>query len=310
VKTRWLRILLVVIFAVVALGIGYARHDADAGSAGSHYAPAESLAGPMSDEWRDFADKVDQTCARNFNAMQVDLANTSTDSDGWHVQYLHELATYREVQALGEPPARPGLLHRWLANVRHRAELMETISQALATGDQTRAKMAEERIPAAKIDANWIGQHFGLRICTSNGPDPDSGPGKSQQPYLRRVDHVCLWRNKREDIYSSRSELTPARILVLSRSETVAIAAIPTPPEQYGLRRRILSLKKNLDRVGTRLFNEAQRHSPKFKRFWAGVAEPRLNAELDRVQIALAKIGLPDCGNYGPTPASTLLPRN
>jgi hypothetical protein len=308
VKTRWLRILLVVIFAVVALSIGYDRYDAAGDSAGSHYAPAQSLAGPMSDEWRDFADTVDQACARNFNAMQVDLANTSTDSEGWHVQYVHELATYREVSALGEPPERADLLHQWLANVRHRTELMQIVSQSLARGDQARAQVAEERITAAKIDANWIGQHFGLRICTSNGPGRESG--ESQKPYLRQVDDVCLWRNKREDIYSSRNELIPARILTLSRSETVSIATIPAPPEQQGLRRRILSLKKMLDRDGTRLFNEAHRHRPKFKQFWEGIAVPRLNAETVRVQIALAKIGLPDCGNYGPAPASTLLPRN
>jgi hypothetical protein len=299
--TRWVRILLVIVFALTALAIGYNR-------LGPHYAPAESLAGPMTPEWRDFADEVDHACARNFNAMQEELATATTDSEGWHIQYLHQSQTYRDVLALGEPPARQDLFHRWLTNVGQRARMMEAVSQALARGDRTQAEVTVERINAAKIDANWLGQHFGLRICTSNGPGRE--PGESNEPYLQRVDRACLWRNKREDIYASRNQLTPGRIIVLSRSETLSIATIPPPTAQYGLRRRILGMKKKLDRDATELFNEAQRHRPKFKEFWGQVAVPRLTPESARMQIELAKMGLPDCGNYGPAPASTLLPGN
>src|SRR3954447_13565800 len=102
-KTRWLRILLIVAFAAVALGVGYHRYGPDDRAAGSRYPAAESLAGPMSDEWREFAASVDQACARNYNAMQVELTSATGASDAWEIQYLNQSQTYREVAALGEP---------------------------------------------------------------------------------------------------------------------------------------------------------------------------------------------------------------
>ena len=299
-RTRWGRVLLVIAFTIIGISLGYSKY-------GPHYAPADSLAGPMTPDWRDFADDVDHICARNNNAMIADLSAATTSSEGWHIQHLHQTDTYREIAALGEPPARPELFHRWLANVGLRASKMEQVSQALAEGRSKTAILVSQQIDALKVDANWLGQHFGLRICTSNGPGRE--PGDSSLSYLEKVNQVCLRRNDQEDFYASRNSLIPDRIIQLSSAETRAIAAIGPPTDQYPVRQHILALKSGLDRLAVRLFKRGQQLRPKFKRFWDEVGAPRIEAESDRVQIELAHMGLPACGNWGPTPATSLFPR-
>jgi hypothetical protein len=134
------------------------------------------------------------------------------------------------------------------------------------------------------------------------------GPTPSTAEYLRAADRICLWRNGEEDKLAAAGKLVPARLIGLSRSETAAISRIE-PPQDYGIRYRILLLKTTVDTDAMRLWEEADRARPKFKRFWNGVATPRLNRETIRMQIKLQRMGLPDCSNYGPAPAPSLLPK-
>jgi hypothetical protein len=313
VRTRWLRIALIVVFAAVALPYGYTKYHP--GSAGG-YPPAESLAGSMTPEWRDFANEVDHACARNYNAMlgAVDRVWDAADAAGWsderaqsleaHVESIHQTETYEDIVALGAPPARPQLFQRWLANVGRRAQLTEDVSRAWARSDKQAAWVGEYRMDGLKVDANWLGQHFGLRICTSNGPG--RGPGEPNASYLEQVNEVCLHRNAREDDAASRNQLTPPTIFTFSRGETLQIAAIGPPTEQYPVRRQILATKTALDRYAGAQIRKAHQ-SPDFAQVWDRLA-PSVERIADRTHIRLQQLGLPDCGNYGVAPAPSLLP--
>jgi hypothetical protein len=282
----------------------------------SSYAPAESLAGPMTPEWKAFAEEVDHACARNFNAMQLDLQTTwaradtegwddaTTSAAAWHIQALHQTDTYDEVTALGTPPARPELFQQWAANVGRRAQLMDEVSQAWARGDADRAAMTASRIDALKVDANWLGQNFGLRICTSNGPGHETGD--AVEPYLQQINDACLDRNAREDQAGAARKLTPLMILRLSKTETVNMAIIGPPPEQYAIRARILQIKRSLDSYAEAQLRRAYR-SRDFERTWNRLSQP-LTRRSYRAALQLQAIGLPDCSNWGPAPAPSLLP--
>jgi hypothetical protein len=150
---------------------------------------------------------------------------------------------------------------------------------------------------------------IGLVIGYDNWMTRTGRAAPSTSAYLREVDHVCVWRNGLEDDAADAGNLFPARVINLSRTETDSISVIPPPDGQAELRTRILSLKKTLDSDAIRLWNKADRSRPKFKRFWDGVATPRLNAETTRMEAEFQRMGLPDCSNYGPAPAPSLLPK-
>jgi hypothetical protein len=309
VSTRWLIIVLVLGFFGAALAIGSARYF------GFGYEPAESLAGPMTPEWRDFAEDVDRTCARDFNRGQADLADLDQryeeegwspegEADYWQAQAKSQHATHDDIAALGDPPARKPLFENWLANVSERADLMDQAAREWLEDDRGQAGMVRLRILARKIDANWLGQHFGLRICTSNGPGRD--PGSSDDPYLTQVNDVCLWRNAEEDKSASKRALTPNAIYSLSVLETLKMAAIGPPTDQYPLRARILETKRSLDDfVQSQL--QAAEDSPAPGRTWERLV-PSVNDRASQTQLKLEALGLRDCGNWGPTPAPSSLP--
>jgi hypothetical protein len=271
----------------------------------------------MTPEWEEFAAEIDRACARNFNAMQVDLEQVweQSDSEGWddaatasaswHVQSIHQADTHREVTALGEPPAKAELFNRWAATIDYRARLMEEVSQAWSEGDERAANVARLRVEGSKVDANWLGQHFGLRICTSNGPGRE--PGDSAETYLSRVNRVCLDRNREEDELGAARLLTPVEILRLSKGETLGIAAVGPTPEQYPIRHRILQIKRSLDRFAEEQLRQAARR-PNWGRIWEQKLKLPVERHANRASLQLQGIGLPDCSNYGPTPAPSLLP--
>ncbi len=69
---------------------------------------------------------------------------------------------------MGAPPERKELFSRWRSNVAHRAGLFGDAATAASRGDFTKEKTILHRIYALKSKSDMLGQHFGLRICTSN----------------------------------------------------------------------------------------------------------------------------------------------
>jgi uncharacterized RDD family membrane protein YckC len=269
---------------------------------GQHvYSPAEPLAGEMTPEWREFADRVDRACATNFNAGQAELAEldervaedglSESEAEAAYrfIQAQHQQATYDEIVALGEPPAKPQLFGRWLANVGRRAELMRRVGEAWATGDRRFTAVGSLKITALKIDADWLGLHFGLRICTSNGPMQNRD---EDEDYLEEVNDVCLDRAKRDHELWRRGRFTPNAAAGTSTGETLNMAAIPPPGEQYELRRKILEIKRAIDRIQVQAIKRAARSSD--PQAWRRVSKG-LNGRIVRGRERLAGFGLPDC---------------
>jgi hypothetical protein len=156
-------------------------HRGATGGAG-YYPPASSHAGAMTPDWRAFAERVDYACASIFNA--TDAARVKADrkaarqgvpgykrnSMGWTYMASAQGQLHRAVEAMGDPPARASLFRRWVENVGERARLMQRMSAAWADQNGALESQTYSRIMSLKAQANRLGQRFGLRICTSNGP--------------------------------------------------------------------------------------------------------------------------------------------
>jgi hypothetical protein len=266
------------------------------------YSPAPSLAGEMTPEWRDFAEQVDRACASNFNAGQSELANLDeeiqerglTEDEGEaeyrFIQAKHQQDTYDEIAGFGEPPARPELFHQWLENVGTRAHLMRAIGQAWLAGDERLIAVRNLRLDALKIDADWLGQHFGLRICTSNGPSNNLDAGYD---YLAEVDRECAQRTKQDYGLWRRGKFTLDAAAGTSTGETLSIAAVAPPTEQYPLRARILAMKRSIDRLQVRTLRRAA-SSPE-PSAWLLRVQDRMFTRIVHERERLAELGLPDC---------------
>ena len=147
-----------------------------------YYPPAPSLAGAMRPEWEEFATAVDRICAHNFNramASQYGISETlrarglPTAKIEASVRYSwahFQRATYRMTGRLGEAPAKAELFGRWRENVGRRATLFRQAGNAWLAGHPGQADRIHARMDQLKVVANDLGQHFGLRVCTSNGP--------------------------------------------------------------------------------------------------------------------------------------------
>lgn len=147
---------------------------------GGSYAPAPSTAGPMSRDWREFADTVDQICAVNFNRAMYNEAVIEQvgEQKGWSEDHEEAVAyrmwsasqadTYRMTGRLGTPPRRAALFQRWRENVAFRGRLMKVQARAWDAGDDAVLNRNYARIHRLKLASDRLGQRFGLRICTSN----------------------------------------------------------------------------------------------------------------------------------------------
>jgi uncharacterized RDD family membrane protein YckC len=265
------------------------------------YPPADSLAGEMTPAWRAFAYEVDRACATNFNDGQRELAalDAQVETHGMStnqaeaayrfIQAEHQQRTYDAIAALGQPPAKPRLFSRWLANVGRRAELMRQTGRAWLQGDRRLTQVRSLRIIALKIDADWLGQHFGLRICTSNGPSQNRD---EDEDYREQLNDVCLDRTAQDHALWRRGKFTPNAAAGTSTGETLRMAAVAPPTEQYGLRRRILEVKRAIDRDQVRTIRRAaQDPGPNA---WTRVSKG-LGARIIRGRERLAALGLPGC---------------
>ncbi|HET6831993.1 MAG TPA: hypothetical protein VFH44_11660 [Solirubrobacterales bacterium] len=144
------------------------------------YPPASSTAGPMTPEWTQYAAAIDRACALNYNrtlAVQRDVELRAAQ-ESWTgsatsaaIQQLwadNQRALAGDVRSLGEAPAKPELLRRWLANVELRGALFAAMAAANRRGEPKDAWAAGRRLHRLKRRADLLGRDFGLRICTSN----------------------------------------------------------------------------------------------------------------------------------------------
>ena len=75
------------------------------------------------------------------------------------------------LERLGRPPDGVRLHARWIDSLRTRIRLERAQLRAGAAGEYDRARAMFARIGALMVSGNEIGQRFGLRVCTSIGPD-------------------------------------------------------------------------------------------------------------------------------------------
>ncbi len=83
---------------------------------------------------------------------------------------LDHARQYIAIGRLGQPSTGRGIYQAWLANMRERIRLeWEALSQR-ARREAQRAEMTISRVAFLKVQGDALGQEFGLRVCTSNGP--------------------------------------------------------------------------------------------------------------------------------------------
>jgi hypothetical protein len=143
-----------------------------------YYSPVPSTAGEVSPARRRFIDRVDGTCARTYNRGQAAQAAFERRVAGrpdaqeratrfyvrWHT------GQYRALRALGRPPQARLAYRRWLGNMGARVRLEARYAPLLRAGRSAEAQAVTEQVGALKARGNALGQRFGLRVCTSNGP--------------------------------------------------------------------------------------------------------------------------------------------
>jgi hypothetical protein len=134
----------------------------------------------MTHEWAVYAASVDRICAASFNYALVLQARTNqtAKASGWsdarwesavvRLWAQEDGRIHRATALLGPPPARPVLFARWRANVARRTDLFAQASRAAGRGRFDTESRILDPIDRLKARSDRIGQHFGLRICTSN----------------------------------------------------------------------------------------------------------------------------------------------
>jgi hypothetical protein len=143
-----------------------------------YYPKVPSLAGDVSSGRNAFLKAADDTCARTFTAMRsagegiVAVLGDPAKELAAYDRYVdaHE-AQLTALERLGRPPDGLRLHARWIGNLRTRIRLERAQLRAGAAGEYDRARAMFARIGRLMVTGNGIGQRFGLRVCTSTGPD-------------------------------------------------------------------------------------------------------------------------------------------
>lgn len=267
--------------------------------------PTASLAGPMSFEWRSYARRVDSICESTWEsargsatglAVQSQVGAWSNAQGNAASQELNariQAEIHARASALGPAPEHPALFRRWLQLIADRGELYHLQSIGWASGRAHGAWRAQVRSNSMLIESNYLGQRFGLKICTASGPRylPGSSSGKMDR-YLQTVDLTCAGRSRREDRLMKRDALRPEQIVGMSIMETMGISiVVPHDEAQYTLRRRILQLKRSFDRDGRRMLAAGEDQ-------WEQAAM-RFNRHAVRLEREMRRLGLPHCADWG-----------
>ena len=141
-----------------------------------------SHAGPMTPEWKQFAQRVDYACSYAYNttapqrlaadrqAAQENVPRYQRDAVWWGYIAKQQEIEYRAVKAMGEPPARRALFDRWVANLAVRTRLFKVASQASAARDYRKRSQVLSRGDVLKSEADRLGSRFGLRVCSTKAP--------------------------------------------------------------------------------------------------------------------------------------------
>jgi len=180
------RLALVVLLVAASAAVVLARLGilgADGGVAavppGPAYYPAvPSLAGDVSPARRRFIRRVDGTCVRTYNDGQAAQAAYAQRVAGradaqalvtrfyvrWHT------GQYRAVRTLGEPSEARLAYRRWLDNMGERVRLEARYAPLMRAGRAAEAQAVAQQVSTLKARGDVLGQRFGLRLCTSNGP--------------------------------------------------------------------------------------------------------------------------------------------
>jgi hypothetical protein len=143
-----------------------------------YYPKVPSLAGDVSSGRNAFITAADDTCARTFKAVRsagegiVAVLGDPARELAAYDRYVdaHE-AQLTALERLGRPPDGVRLYARWMENLSARIRLERAQLRAGAAGEYVRAQAMFARIGGLMIQGNGIGQRFGLRVCTSTGPD-------------------------------------------------------------------------------------------------------------------------------------------
>jgi hypothetical protein len=140
---------------------------------------APSLAKGASQARVRFAQRVDATCARTYNAgiarsqaLALKLGEGAEAQVRVYADYLDWHAGQVEaVRRLGPPPEAAGLYRAWLANMARRVALEQRALRRNVSGKRAAAARDYAQVGRLKTAGNQAGQRFGLQVCTSNGPD-------------------------------------------------------------------------------------------------------------------------------------------
>lgn len=137
------------------------------------FPPVVSLAISPSPARRRFALALDRTCAVTSNEIGVRkrLRRQAHEAPiarfkAWVADHQRQ---YDAITRLGPTPEATDLYRSWRANMRARIHL-EWVALQRAPHDRTGADAVLSEVEFLKIEGDSLGQEFGLRICTSNGP--------------------------------------------------------------------------------------------------------------------------------------------
>jgi hypothetical protein len=145
---------------------------------GWYYPRVPSLAGEVSPARARFIRATDDTCvrtyppvARAYDAVMAYAADPARQLAAYAAYVDAHAEQLRALERLGDPPDGARLHARWLGNMRLRIRLERAELRAAWAGDHERVRAIDRRIGRLKMRGNEVGQHFGLTVCTSNGPD-------------------------------------------------------------------------------------------------------------------------------------------
>jgi len=138
------------------------------------FPPVSSLAAAAPPAQLRFASIVDHTCSSTYNKNQVRQLRRRQMHEPLILQQEagivdHE-RQYIAISRLGQPPTAAGLYRAWLANMLERIRLEGLALRERAKGKTQHSEMTLAQVSFMKVRGDALGQEFGLRICTSNGP--------------------------------------------------------------------------------------------------------------------------------------------
>ncbi len=121
-----------------------------------------------------FAALVDETCAASWNRdLLLERRRRRMHEPAKEQQaalVLDHAREYLSIGRLGRPSTRTGLYQRWLANMLERIRLESAAVAQSGKGKTRSAEVTFSKVEYLKVVGDALGQEFGLRVCTSNGP--------------------------------------------------------------------------------------------------------------------------------------------